>query len=158
MDYGLLTTRFTNETALENKRWRESNEYKGCMYLLKSKISDRLDYNKLYFVLEMNNSINKIMGIGIISIKHSGCREKIYSNTYYNRYMYKGSTRVDVFRDGDYCIDRVDEFIEYFEDPLFRGKGHMKRGQSMTHFPYKKMTPKHIELLKYWVKQYHLVH
>ncbi|ADX06185.1 hypothetical protein 162285360 [Organic Lake phycodnavirus 1] len=152
MDYGILTTRFTDETFVENERWRTSNDYKGCMYLLKSKISDHLDFNKPYFVLEMNNSINKIMGIGIISIKHNRPHDKIYSNKYYNRYMYKGSIRVPVFQDDTYCVDRVDELIELFEDPLFRGKGHMKRGQSMTHFPYKKMTPKHIELLKHYVK------
>ena len=44
--------------------------------------------------------------------------------------MYKGSKRVNIEDD--------EEFVELFEKPLFYGKGHMKRGQSMTHFPYKK--------------------
>ena len=140
MDYGILTTRFTNETYMENERWREVNNHSGCIYMSKTKVSNSLSYDKPYFVLEMNNSINKVMGIGIISIKLSPNREKIYSNYYYNRYMYKGSKRIDIEDDA--------EFIELFEKPLFYGKGHMKRGQSMTHFPYKKMTTQHIDCLK----------
>lgn len=146
MDYGILTTRFTNETYMENKRWREINQYEGCIYMSKSKISNSLSYNKPYFVLEMNNTTNKVMGIGIISIKLTPKREKIYSNYYYNRYMYKGTEHLSL------CEIQDDEFIELFERPLFYGKGHMKRGQSMTHFPYKKMTKQHIDCLKRLMK------
>ena len=146
MDYGILTTRFTNETYMENKRWREINQYEGCIYMSKSKISNSLSYNKPYFVLEMNNTTNKVMGIGIISIKLTAKREKIYSNYYYNRYMYKGTEHLSLSEIED------DEFIELFERPLFYGKGHMKRGQSMTHFPYKKMTKQHIDCLKRLMK------
>lgn len=147
MEYGILTTRFTNETFVENQRWRASNHHLGCIYTLKTRISNALDFNKLYFVLEMNNTINKIMGIGIISIRHGAKREKIYQNPYYNRYLYKGAVRIDTYVDGAYVVDQPELLIELFEDPLFRGKGHMKRGQSMTHFPYKKMTSRHIDYL-----------
>ena len=150
MDYGILTTRFTNETYMENKRWREINNYEGCIYMSKTKVSNSLSYDKHYFVLEMNNSINKVMGIGIISIKLTPKREKIYTNYYYNRYMYKGTKRVSLYEE-DYLI-QDDEFIELFEKELFYGKGHMKRGQSMTHFPYKKMTKQHIDCLKKLMK------
>ena len=37
MDYGILTTRFTNETYMENKRWREINNHEGCIYMSKKK-------------------------------------------------------------------------------------------------------------------------
>lgn len=140
MDYGILTTRFTNETYMENKRWCEANQYSGCIYMSKTRVSSSLSTDKLYFVLEMNNSTNKVMGIGIISIKLTSKREKIYSNYYYNRFMYKGPNHV--------ILEDDDEFIELFEKPLFYGKGHMKRGQSLTHFPYKKMTPQHLDCLK----------
>jgi len=146
MEYGILTTRFTNETYEENRRWREANNYVGCIYMSKTKISDSLPYDKPYFVIEMNNSINKIMGIGVINIKHCVNRENIYSNLYYNRYMYKGPKHI-ALHDGDkYVLD--EELIELFETPLFYGKGHMKRGQSMTHFPYKKMSEDHVKCLK----------
>jgi len=142
MDYGILTTRFTTETYMENKRWRENNTSSGCVYMTKTKISNSLSYDKPYFVLEMNNTINKVMGIGIISIKLSQKREKMYNNYYYNLYTYRGSKHVTMENVED------DEFIELFEKVLFYGKGHMKRGQGMTHFPYKKMTKQHIECLK----------
>jgi len=87
-------------------------------------------------------TINKVMGIGIISIKLSQKREKMYNNYYYNLYTYRGSKHVTMENVED------DEFIELFEKVLFYGKGHMKRGQGMTHFPYKKMTKQHIECLK----------
>ena len=71
MNYGILTTRFTTETYLENIKWREKNNYKGCIYNLKNRISDQNLYDKPYFVLEMNNEINKVMGIGVIKNKIS---------------------------------------------------------------------------------------
>ena len=70
MNYGILTTRFTTETYLENIKWREKNNYKGCIYNLKNRISDQNLYDKPYFVLEMNNEINKVMGIGVIKNKN----------------------------------------------------------------------------------------
>lgn len=146
MEYGILTTRFTTQTYMENKRWRESNDHTGCMYMAKTKISSSLSYDKPYFVLEMNNTTNKVMGIGIISIKLSQKREKVYTNYYYNRYMYRGSKHMSLEENDD------PEFIELFERVLFYGKGHMKRGQSFTHFPYKKMTPQHIHCLKRLMK------
>ena len=80
MNYGILTTRFTTETYLENIKWREKNNYKGCIYNLKNRISDQNLYDKPYFVLEMNNEINKVMGIGVIKNKISKRKVKIYSN------------------------------------------------------------------------------
>ena len=50
MNYGILTTRFTTETYLENIKWREKNNYKGCIYNLKNRISDQNLYDKPYFV------------------------------------------------------------------------------------------------------------
>jgi|TARA_B110000967_G_scaffold208926_1_gene262868 hypothetical protein len=147
MDYGILTTRFTNETFYENKRWKENHDYKGCIYTLKTKICEKLNYNKPYYVLEMNNSINKVMGIGIIYIIQHPKREKMYNDIYYNRYTYKGSKYIRIYED-DYIIKEKEKFIELFEKPLFYGKGHMKRGQSMTHFPYKKLTKEHLDYLK----------
>lgn len=146
MDYGILTTRFTNETYMENKRWREINNHEGCIYMSKKKVAETLSYHKPYFVLEMNNSTNKVMGIGIISIKFTCQREKIYTNYYYNRYLYKGKQHISLENIED------DEFKKLFEIPLFYGKGHMKRGQAMTHFPYKKMTTQHIDCLKRLMK------
>ena len=44
----------------------------------------------IIYVLEMNNSTNKIMGIGRIKNKKYA-REKIYKSGEYNRHVYKGA-------------------------------------------------------------------
>ena len=142
MNYGILTTRFTTETYLENIKWREKNNYKGCIYNLKNRISDQNLYDKPYFVLEMNNEINKVMGIGVIKNKISKRKVKIYSNPYFNRYCYEGNKFIKLYdiENNKSLLEKeiYDNFIELFEKIIFYGKGHMKRGQSMTHFPKKK--------------------
>jgi|TARA_B110000483_G_scaffold29932_1_gene36344 hypothetical protein len=152
MNYGILTTRFTTETYLENIKWREKNNYKGCIYNLKNRISDQNLYDKPYFVLEMNNEINKVMGIGVIKNKISKRKVKIYSNPYFNRYCYEGNKFIKLYdiENNKSLLEKeiYDNFIELFEKIIFYGKGHMKRGQSMTHFPKKKISKLHIELLE----------
>jgi len=152
MNYGILTTRFTTETYLENIKWREKNNYKGCIYNLKNRISDQNLYDKPYFVLEMNNEINKVMGIGVIKNKISKRKVKIYSNPYFNRYCYEGNKLKKLYdiKNNKSLLEKeiYDNFIELFEKIIFYGKGHMKRGQSMTHFPKKKISKLHIELLE----------
>ena len=152
MNYGILTTRFTTETYLENIKWREKNNYKGCIYNLKNRISDQNLYDKPYFVLEMNNEINKVMGIGVIKNKISKRKVKIYSNPYFNRYYYEGKKFIKLYdiENNKSLLEKeiYDNFIELFEKIIFYGKGHMKRGQSMTHFPKKKISKLHIELLE----------
>lgn len=147
MEYGILTTRFNNDTFFENIRWRQNHNFKGCIYSLRTKVSPYLTYNKPFFVLEMNNSINKIMGIGIISLIRLQEREIIYSDPSYNLYTYKGNHYISIYENDDYNLENKDLFIELFEKPLFYGKGHMKRGQSMTQFPAHKVTKKHIDYL-----------
>jgi len=114
--------------------------------MLKTKISHTLPYDRPYFVLEMNNSINKIMGVGIISIIQVSKRERMYENYYYNRYTYQGKRYISI--DDSLTVAQLQTIKDLFETPLFYGKGHMKRGQSMTHFPYKKMTKEHMTFLK----------
>ena len=109
-------------------------------------------YDKPYFVLEMNNEINKVMGIGVIKNKISKRKVKIYSNPYFNRYCYEGNKFIKLYdiENNKSLLEKeiYDNFIELFEKIIFYGKGHMKRGQSMTHFPKKKISKLHIELLE----------
>jgi|TARA_A100001015_G_scaffold316528_2_gene431030 hypothetical protein len=145
MEHGILTTRFTDDTYTEMVRWIETNQYTGCIYNLKNRISDRNLYDKPYFVLEMNNTTNTVMGIGVIH-NHVSYKENVYSNPYLNRYTYKGKHRITIIKDELSEKDRL--YLETnIERLLFYGKGHMKRGQSMTHFPKHKITTKHMEFL-----------
>jgi hypothetical protein len=121
-----LTTRFTNETLAENLRYRETHQI-PCIYGLGIDISPK--HQEPFYVLEMNNSTNTLVGIGIIS-KTTHPRQRIYSNPYYNRYIYKGTNYIPA--------DKIpQEMREEMETKLFKGKGHLKRGKSMTQYPPK---------------------
>lgn len=129
----MLTTRFTTETFQENKRYRDTHNI-PCIYSSSLPISDKLPYQD-YYVLEMNNSTNRIMGIGKIS-KTLQPIAYIYSYKYYNRYTYKGSY-ASIF-DEISSLNLAEEYkdiITRVERKIFYGKGHLKRGSSFTSFP-----------------------
>ena len=122
-----LTTRFTSETWAENQRFRDTH-LETCIYGLGVPISDKHPHGPLY-ILEMNNSENQLLGMGIIT-KKIYPRVSIYANPYYNRYIYKGNHYIPA--------EQIPEAIrEDLETKLFKGKGHLKRGKSMTQFPSK---------------------
>jgi len=131
----LLTTRFTSETFNENMRYRNNNNIE-CIYSSSLPISDKLPYQD-YYVIEMNNSINKIMGIGKIS-KTLQPVAMMYSYRYYNRYTYKGSQYIpiyDMHNNKTLLSEEKEKIILEVERLIFYGKGHMKRGSSYTSFP-----------------------
>jgi len=121
-----LTTRFTNETWAENLRYRDTHQH-ACIYGLGVPISDK--HQEPFYVLEMNNTTNELIGIGIIH-KRTQPRTQIYVNPYYNRYIYKGSRYIP-------AQDMPIQMKEEMEEKLFKGKGHLKRGKSMTQYPPK---------------------
>ena len=126
----MLTTRFTTETFQENKRYRETHNI-PCIYSSSLPISDKLSYQD-YYILEMNNSTNRIMGIGKIS-KTLQPIAYIYSYKYYNRYTYKG-TYAKICHEESLLQEHKD-IIDRIEKKIFYGKGHLKRGSSFTSFP-----------------------
>ena len=135
--YGVLLTRFTNETCAENKRYKENNNVK-CIYGSTLPISPNLPMID-YFVIEMNIDTNKIIGIGIIE-KLVSSKVKIYSNPYFNRYIYKGKHY--------FPIETIEDnkIILELEKILFYGKTHLKRGGT-TLFPKKLLKKIYLEWL-----------
>jgi hypothetical protein len=122
----LMVTRFNNTTWEENKRWRETNEYEGCVYNSPVYIKEIVPLMITIYVIEMNNDTNKILGIGkIINKVYTDKKYNIYEERNYNRYTYRGSTR----------IETTDEKIEKLQKRLFKGKSHLKRGQGITQVP-----------------------
>ena len=148
----MLTTRFTTETFQENKRYRDTNNI-SCIYSSSLPISDKLPYQD-YYVLEMNNSTNCIMGIGKIS-KTLQPTASIYSYKYYNRYTYKGVYAPMRSIDAQDELDIPQEYkdiITKVEKKIFYGKGHLKRGSSFTSFPlypHKEDVPELISVFNY---------
>ena len=126
MHYQIMVTRFNNLTWFENCRWRESNNYIGCIYNSPIYIKDNIELKKEIYVIEMNNESNQIIGIGkIINYVHADNKYKIYEDRNYNRYTYKGNKRID----RENIIDK--ENLEKLELRLFKGKNHLKRGQGI---------------------------
>jgi hypothetical protein len=66
--FTVVTVRYNNETWEANKNYRERKSI-SCIYASPCKIAENIDLNSPVFVIEMNNSINKITGIGLIKNK-----------------------------------------------------------------------------------------
>ena len=126
----VLSTRFNNTTYLENRNWRKTNNFKGCLYSSPKRISTSIALKEKIYVLEMNNDTNKIMGIGIIN-NEIYKPTKMYKINNLNRYTYKGNTRISRHTLKKKSITS----LELFEKILFYGKTHSKRLQGITKIP-----------------------
>lgn len=127
----IMTTRFTNETWSENREYVNGNKGVKCIYCAPDPIKTAIPINTILFVLEMNNSENKIMGIGMIK-NHAICgKYKVYNKENYNRFVYPGKNRIS----REEMSEDEEEIIEVFEELCFKGNKHMKRGQGIKGFP-----------------------
>lgn len=130
----IATSRFNNETWEQNCAYRQKSHHKGCVYGAPLQISSKVPSQQLVFIVEMNNSTNKIEGIGLIrNIFQSDKYHKVYPNGNYNRYVYKSDYRLD--RD---VLERYNsQLVQNLEYILFKEKTHMKRGSGLTLIPEK---------------------
>jgi hypothetical protein len=130
----IATSRFNDETWEQNCVYREKSQHKGCVYGAPLQVSSKVPSQQLVFVVEMNNSTNKIEGIGLIrNIYQSDKYYKVYPNGNYNRYVYKSDYRLD--RD---ILERYNPaLVQIVEYILFKEKTHMKRGSGLTLVPEK---------------------
>jgi len=128
MAFILAVTHFNDSTFLENERWRESNQYDGCIYNSPVSIKSTIMLCSKICVIEMNNETNKIIGIGLIKNKIIPKHHKIYSDNNYNRYTYCGKKRVDAS-----LLD--EKILCNLEERLFKGKNHLKRSQGIVEVP-----------------------
>ena len=128
----ICCTRFNEDTWSQNERWRRLNEYIGCIYNSPLKIREIIPLLSIIYVIEMNNEINKIMGIGIIkNYMHTEKYFKIYEVGNYNRYTYKSKFRVDCSE----FTKKEKVIIEVLETLLFKGSAHCKRGHGIQKLP-----------------------
>jgi hypothetical protein len=123
----LGVTRFNIETYNENKRWRESRYYDGCIYGSSVKIKESVSPQCVIIIFEMNNSLDIIEGIGIIKNTIIHKKYNIYNDNNYNRYIYKSNFRLDK-KNFD---ESLREIIINLEKLLFTGKTHLKRGHGI---------------------------
>lgn len=130
----LVSTRFNQETWLQNEDFRKKYNYSGCIYGVPQPMSPKIEIDGSVFVLEMNNTSNQIEGIGFI--KNNLRLDKyfrIYNDGNYNRYVFKGNFRIN--RDQLYNINSF--LVESLETILFKRKTHLKRGMGFTTVPEK---------------------
>lgn len=162
MRYEMAVTRFNNKTWGENVDWRQRYHWSGCAYCCRVPIRDSVPEKIPVFVLEMNNDANQIMGIGLVKNVEKMARNEyvnfhrpiseqtkewyeknkdhkearrfiIYSEKCqgYNNYIYKSPYRIDA---ADFNI-REKRVFYVLEHLVFKGWGHLKRGQGITIFP-----------------------
>ena len=75
----ICLTRFTYKTLSENTEWKIKNNISGCIYGTPVTIDSTIYPEENLIVIEMNNSQNKIIGIGLIKNKLFNKRCNIYS-------------------------------------------------------------------------------
>lgn len=125
----LMTTRFDKRTWEENLAYKTKNNITGCIYCSPQPMSPKILTDSLLFVIEMNNSLNRIEGIGII--KNTIRLDKyfrVYETGDFNRYVFKGDYRLD----REELIMYNNKVVEILDNILFKGKTHLKRGRAIT--------------------------
>jgi hypothetical protein len=131
--FNVVTTRYNNETWEANKKYRIKKNL-NCIYASASGLTESIDLSSPVFVIEMNNEINNVMGIGLI--KNKPITDKIYKiqeDRNYNRFIYIGEYHIS--RE---IIEDYNPFLLYVLDEiLFKGKTHSKRGSGLTKIPEK---------------------
>jgi len=133
MTISFLSTRFNNDTWRENI---ENRKKRGlvCFYAAPRPITDKIQPNSIVFVIEMNNTINQIQGIGLIRNKPTYDKYfKMYTEENYNRYFYFGKYYIS----REQLLDFDPTLVDIFDYILFKGKTHLKRGMGFTQIPSK---------------------
>lgn len=128
----IVSTRFSDSTWSQNQQYRA--KHKCCCYSAPAPMSAKIPNESLVLVVEMNNTQNRIEGVGLI--RNSPLLDRYYK-TYdyfdYNRYFYKSNYHVSRERLQEYNPILVG-VLDYI---LFKEKTHMKRGSGFTTIPLK---------------------
>ena len=147
--FDLYTTRFNSFTYQQNKRYKESilDGFAGSLYSTMMPLPVSAPLDKFIFVIDMNNTLNRIMGFGFIkNILAKDQSMQVYDDPGFNNFVYKSKFYLDV--NEDTMEPEWMTFIhDEFERTLFYGKSNLKRGGSFTRFPMKRLKYKHLKFL-----------
>lgn len=131
--FTLVTGRYNDETWEASRQYR-LNKKLACIYAPPCKLAEWIDLGSPVFVIEMNNSTNQIIGIGLI--KNKLVTDKVYkvqADSNCNRYIYIGDYHISREE-----LDEYNPFLVYvLEEILFTGYTHSKRGLGLTKVPDK---------------------
>jgi len=154
----ICVTRFTDTTFNENRSWlmknnQKNNHIKGCIYGTPVKIKTSILPDTTLLVIEMNNTKNKIEGIGIIKnnlMPENRKYYKIYSDNNYNRFIYKSNFRIDK---NDFTANEK-EVLTLLEHFLFKTPYHCKRGQGIQKIPLKIVNNEEPNFVRFLINMY----
>jgi hypothetical protein len=125
----IATTRFNDATFEENTKYKEAKGVSGSLYCQRLRIKEKVPLNAPMFVIEMNNQHNRIEGIGLIrNLIVTDKYYKVYENSDFNRYIYKGEHRMT----RDELCELNQTVVECIEQICFKGKTHQKRLPGIT--------------------------
>jgi hypothetical protein len=126
--FTIASTRFNNSTLAENFEYRIKTN-NACIYCSPQRMSPKIKTDSLVFIVEMNNELNQIEGIGLIknTIQHDKYF-KVYQDCNFNRYVFKGKYRIN----REELIRYNSKMVEILDNILFKGKTHLKRGSGIT--------------------------
>jgi hypothetical protein len=127
----IMTSRFNNQTLQENRDFIRRTAVLKCVYCCPDPISKNIPIDAILFVLEMNNDINKIAGIGMVRNHAFMHKYNVYSERNYNRYIYYGKNHIA----REYMTEEEERIMKVFDILCFTGNKHMKRGQGIKAFP-----------------------
>lgn len=135
----LLTSRFGSykknniifNTWEENLQFRKKHPNIGCVYGSPDKISKIIPPDSILFILEMNNDINKIMGIGMVKNHPVTGRHSTYKDGNFNRFTFLGKYRID----RENMTEEEEKIMKAFDILCFTGNQHLKRGKGITAYP-----------------------
>ena len=127
----ILPTRFNNDTWMENEAHRTKIQGIRCIYGSPHPIASKIVPREPVCVIEMNNTQNRIMGVGLIRNEpHPRCEHIPYSTGNYNRFVFTGRYRLD-------RCDLSQDLLDILDYILFKEKTHLKRGAGFTTVPDK---------------------
>ena len=130
----IVSTRFTNITLKENREYRSKQNAPPCIYASPQTMSPKILLDSILFVVEMNNDMNRVEGIGLIrNHPHMDKYYKVHHDANYNRYIYKSN----YFIDRDTLVRHNPFLINTLDYILFKEKTHLKRGIGFTTIPEK---------------------
>lgn len=152
MNKFIMTSRFNNATWEENVNYRGKLKHKGCIYCCPVAVTQKIPYESIMFVLEMNNDTNQIVGIGMVKNRAIRDKYKVYENGNYNRYVFVGNNRIDRTD----MNDDEESVMQLFDRLCFKGNRHMKRGQGLRSFPVELLyeLSKKLDLTKFIVEMF----
>lgn len=129
MQKHIATTRFNNKTWKENYEFIKRND-KKCIYSVES-INAQIPTQTIFFVLEMNNDENRIMGIGLVKNNPKYKKYNVHENDKYNKYSYIGNYRIDRKE----MTPQEEVIMKVFDKFCFKGCYHLKRLKGIKIFP-----------------------